>query len=257
MLYFDHDTDASTSGELLDLRCEFGGAAVDCYWYILEQIYRDETPWVIFAKGSVKKSVAIQLCASQDDVEKWINAMVDMGLFHIVRDADGEPRAITSMRAMARIDVFNKRAETARENGKKGGRPKGSKNRKKPSRLANGNPDETQDKPSGNQNPKLKKRKEKGFLLKENPISNNGDAVENASPRCPQCGGGMRFDADIDGWRCRDGSCRATVRKSDSRHRKTPICPTCHGDMAQDPDTGFLVCAECAREAKPSEALWV
>ena len=46
MRYFDHDTDATKDELIQALRLECGGAAVDVYWCILENIYREETDWV-------------------------------------------------------------------------------------------------------------------------------------------------------------------------------------------------------------------
>lgn len=44
MLYFDHSTGASTDPKIMQLRLECGGAAVDAYWYLVEQMHRDERP---------------------------------------------------------------------------------------------------------------------------------------------------------------------------------------------------------------------
>lgn len=41
-MYFDHSTTAATDPKVMQLRLEMGGAAVDAYWYLLEQMHRDE-----------------------------------------------------------------------------------------------------------------------------------------------------------------------------------------------------------------------
>lgn len=46
MLYFSHDTKASVDEKIMQLRLEFGGAAVDAYWYLVERIYEKETKLV-------------------------------------------------------------------------------------------------------------------------------------------------------------------------------------------------------------------
>ena len=48
MIYFDHDTGAMGDPKMTELCIECGPGAIAAYWCILEQIYRDETPLVLF-----------------------------------------------------------------------------------------------------------------------------------------------------------------------------------------------------------------
>ena len=62
-------------------------------------------------------------------------------------------------------------------------------------------------------------------------------ADDTVVPRCPQCGGAMRYDPSGRMWRCKDGACRATVKpheisrcfsKDDPEPGETrPHCPLC------------------------------
>lgn len=211
MLFFSHDTDASTR-DLIDLRCECGGAAVDAYWYILEQIYRQETYWVYSLNQSVKKSVLRVLDVDETTFLTWVNVMVDLGLFFHIADSNGEPVGLMSVRAKETIEAYQQKAAIARENGKKGGRPKKAKNQTKTEGVSNRKPNPNQEE-SGSKAKKRKEKKRDRFTsVNRKPISSSdSNSVEN-SPRCPECGQRMRFDYALDGWRCCDGDCRATLK---------------------------------------------
>lgn len=186
MKYFDHDTDAS-SRELMDLRFECGGAAVDAYWFIIEAICREERPFECFAcpaeteaepngnptanptetqsvsesepsgfarvNPTVKRSVIVQLDTDVDNFLTWVEKMVSMGLLtYVYARTEGieYPCALMSARAQKTIERYHARAAVNRENGAKGGRPKKSaKTQSKPSRKASAKRSESQRKPNG------------------------------------------------------------------------------------------------------------
>lgn len=61
--------------------------------------------------------VSYQLNANEEDIIEWVNFMIDLGLL----TNDG---GLWSDRISIGIETVNAKRETARENGKKGGRPK-------------------------------------------------------------------------------------------------------------------------------------
>lgn len=256
MLYFDHDTDASKSDEINDLRCLCGGAAVDAYWYILEQIYREETHWVFSRNQRVNPSVLRFFAVDEETFGSWIATMCDLGMLFSIVDNDGVPNAVMSARAAARIEKYKSRAETARQNGKNGGRPP-KENPGKTQSVSKSKPKANQAKPTS----KAKKREEKrrhGFSQEENPMSGKGGGgVENRSPVCPDCGGPMRPDSDVGGWRCRDGSCRAAVKFREAhRHGMAAYCPRCGVEAKRNTQSGRFECPGCLDVYGPEDVVW-
>ena len=136
MEYFDHNVNASDDDGILALRMEFGGAAVDCYWAIIEKIYRDEAPVVVDENRAETKPLTLRLCVGFSELKNYVSEMVSLGLLKTVGN---DPFTVSSERAERTIERVRERCETARQNGKLGGRPKGSKTQRKP----NGNPTET------------------------------------------------------------------------------------------------------------------
>lgn len=137
MRYFSHDTDASNDEKVQALRLEHGGAAVDAYWTIVEQIYREETPLVFFGNRLGSNSLSHRLCTDVETLEKWVLTMVELGLLE--RFGEGG-NALFSERMEQGIADYRKKAETARENGKKGGRKPKAKTNRKPKSKPSGNP---------------------------------------------------------------------------------------------------------------------
>lgn len=121
MRYFDHDTDAAKDELIQALRLECGGAAVDVYWTILEQIYMNETDLVLSANRPETKSVLHWLCTDWNTLETVIKATQQIGLFVVTENGEGE-YTVHSERAQRNIDAYHLKQETARQNGKKGGR---------------------------------------------------------------------------------------------------------------------------------------
>lgn len=201
MLYFDHDTAAMGDPKLSELCIEHGPGAVAAYWVALEQIYREETPLVVFGNQggnrSLTKVVGHWLCTDAETLETWFSTMVDIGLFE--RDVDN-PDAIMSARAAKNIRAYREKRETARQNGKKGGRKptgKPSRNRKVTESVSDGKP-----------NAKLVKGKEK-VLVTHKGLPNTdapcvAAAAEAAPPAaCPKCGSPLSATSvSSTGWWC-------------------------------------------------------
>jgi hypothetical protein len=109
MQYFDHSTDASTDPKVMQLRLEHDGAAVDAYWYLVEQMHRDERPLCV-GNANVMRVHCHTLCTDVSTLESWINSMVEIGLFH--RDVDSD--FIVSERVMGNVEKYQTRQEKAR-----------------------------------------------------------------------------------------------------------------------------------------------
>ena len=109
MLYFDHSTGASTDPKIMQLRLECGVAAVDAYWYLVEQMHRDERPLCV-RNANVMRVHCHTLCTDISTLENWINSMVEIGLFK-VSENDGE---VLSERAMENVGKFKDKQEKAR-----------------------------------------------------------------------------------------------------------------------------------------------
>ena len=182
MRYFDHDTTAMKDELIQALRLECGGSAVDAYWAILELIYRDETDLVLSENRSLTKSVTHWLCIDWETLKTYFSTMQKVGLISVVENENGE-FVLHSDRAEKNIKVYQKRLETARENGAKGGRkPKPNQKQTKP-------------KPKPNQtltHPKAKEKEKEKVLVTHKGLPNtsasDGAAVEESTPpSAPKC----------------------------------------------------------------------
>lgn len=197
MIYFDHDTGAMGDPKMTELCIECGPGAIAAYWCILEQIYRDETPLVLFGNQggnrTLTKVVSHWLCIDSETLESWVSAMLDIGL---LETDENDPNAVTSKRAMSNIEAYKAKRETARQNGKKGGR-------------------RTQRKPNANQTltesvsgRKANKRKEKVLVTHKglpNTAASGDAAAAGAAPpaACPKCGSPLSATSvSSTGWWC-------------------------------------------------------
>ena len=108
MQYFDHSTSAATDSKIMQLRLECGGAAVDAYWYFVEQIHRDERPLCV-GNATAMRVHCHTLCTDSETLENWILAMRNAGL--IEYDETGEN--VTSPRAQENIDSYKAKREKA------------------------------------------------------------------------------------------------------------------------------------------------
>jgi len=213
MRYFDHDTHAADDDAIMALRLEHGSVAIDCYWTLLEKMYRDESPLNLFGSNGETnmetKSVSHRLCIGCDELKKYVSAMLDLGLFN------GSVENLFSDRAMKNIASYQARVETARQNGKKGGR----KPTRKPKANRVGSNVETDNQPSGSQE---KKRKGMG-LLNVNPIpdaSGEASADGSATPsaiQCPTC----------------DAPMERTAMRVSGTERRIWRCPLCMTEVSE------------------------
>lgn len=112
-MYFDHSTTAATDSKVMQLRIEQGGCAVDAYWYLLEQMHRDERGICVSDAGALRVHCHT-LCASEDDLKTWVSAMVSIGLF----EQDAATGEIISARAAQNIEAYRTKSEKARSSAK-------------------------------------------------------------------------------------------------------------------------------------------
>lgn len=168
MRYFDHDTTACSDSRLLALRLEHGSAAIDLYWTLLERIYADEKPLNLGGSNLETKSVLHLVSITQEELEKYVSTMLELGLFQ------GCIEGLFSQRAMDNIAAYQQRAETARQNGKLGGRKPKVETDRKPSRFQD-----------GNQSAKLRKEKKRIGFDKQNQSPSAHDAAGGGDPATP------------------------------------------------------------------------
>ena len=186
MRYFDHDVNAADDDGIMALRIECGGAAVDAYWTLLEKIYRDESHLNLsgtdVGSDSVSVLVSHRLCIDVETLKKYVSSMLKFGLF------SGTFDDLYSVRADRNIALYRKKAETARQNGKNGGRKPKSKTNAKPTGNRRRNQSAT--------DVGVNKRKSIGFD-KQNQYQYDGvDGADETAPpsserTCPECGGKM------------------------------------------------------------------
>ena len=181
MRYFDHDTSASDDDKIMALRIDCGGAAVDAYWAVLEKIYRDESPLVLSENQPGTKALTHRLCVGFDQLKTWCMEMVDVGLL-VEKDEwedalglgeNDEEHVIilTSERAIDNINSYNEKRETARQNGKRGGRkPTSNQQQTKTVSKKNQGANQTQTEPLAKE-----KEKEKEKEINNNPFDSPSD----------------------------------------------------------------------------------
>lgn len=203
MDYFPHDTRAMSDSKVLALRMGKGLAAVACYWAVLERIYSEERPFELSETNVEAMLVSLLLGIGFDELSDYVFHMVEIGLLE--RDAEN-PDLIMSCRAREQIEKLDKKRETARQNGKKGGRKPVSN-----SSNRNRKPKETD--VGSSEKPKSAAYKTlNGIgLYKNKPIpiaSGDADADESAPPaavhRCPLCNTELERTGmpDPDYWWC-------------------------------------------------------
>lgn len=126
MKYFDHDVESYKDDKIMLLRHAHGSEAVDAYWAIVEQIYRDEEAFSD-SQPIASESLAFVIGITKEKLEECISGMLEYGL--LVRDEDGD---LMSPRAADKIDGYQKRCAANVENARKprrkrkpaGGKPK-------------------------------------------------------------------------------------------------------------------------------------
>lgn len=249
MQYFDHSTTAATDPKVMQLRIRCGGAAVDAYWYLLEQMHRDERRICVSEcerNANAMRTHCHMLCASENELSEWISAMCEIGLFE--RDEDGN---IASVRAMRNIGAYQEKADKARSAAK--------------ARWDDADAKRTHSKRNANaKRTQCQQNKTKGSNAIEALLPTDSVGAEAAKaappssePLCPECGKfTMRRDAANEAWVCRDGACSHVIKDYQSPH-----CPLCDSEvpkkLVRDPETGKPMheCPVCGK-VKFTEVVW-
>lgn len=206
MQYFDHNVNAATDPKVMQLRLEQGGAAVDAYWYLIEQMHRDERP-ICVCNASAMRVHCHTLCTDADTLEKWLESMVLIDLLSF--DESGEN--VYSERTMKNIDKYQSKQEKARSAAE--------------SRWGNANVKQTHKRTQCKRNadalPTKQNKTNRSNATKgitSSIASDGADAGETApppqgKPYCPKCGSKVwknpqtgRFDCD---------ECRSELKASE------------------------------------------
>ncbi len=177
MQYFDHSTDAANDTKVMALRIECGGEAVDAYWYVVEQLHRDEQPLCV-SDALAMRVHCHTLCTDVETLKKWFDAMVSVGLL----EYDEERENLSSTRTTENIEKYREKCDKAASAAKKrwsnADAPQGRK-RKQSNRNADAMP--------------TKQNKGFGFdKQNQKPNASDGaaaaDAAPASAPHCPLCG---------------------------------------------------------------------
>lgn len=176
MLYFDHDTSASTDPKIMQLRLECGGAAVDAYWYLVEQMHRDERG-ICMTDARAMRVHCHTLCTDENTFKTWVDSMFEIGL--LTSHDDGESMA--SERAMENIEKYQEKREKARSAAK--------------AKWSNANAEQ----PQSERNANKRKEKKRNSSNATKSITTTDTAVaaaaakaappadQSAIPHCPMC----------------------------------------------------------------------
>ena len=119
--------------------------------------------WSCLATDPETKSLCHRLCIDYEKLSEWLSEMASLGLLTVHDDVDERGERVEvygSTRASANIERYEARKETARENGKKGGR-KPKRSRAKTKSEPNGNQAGTKSKADGNPTPTQPETKER------------------------------------------------------------------------------------------------
>ena len=191
-MYFDHSTTAATDPKVMQLRLEQGGAAVDAYWYMLEQMHRDECGICTSNAGAMLVH-SHTLCTDENKLKTWVDAMVSIGLF----EHDSQSGEITSPRAVRNISEYKEKSEKARSKAK--------------SRWSNATAMQQQCSSNANAMP-TKQNKTKGSNATKGittlPAAGGAAAAEAAppaarkTPKCPMCESKLYLNKQTAKWDC-------------------------------------------------------
>lgn len=204
MLYFDHDTGASTDSKIMQLRIMCGGGAVDAYWYLVEHMHREMQP-VCVGNADAMRVHCYMLCTEEETLRKWLETMFSTGL--LVKTEDGEHA--WSERARRNIEEYQAKREKASSAAEK--------------RWSNASKDanakRTQCKRNADAMPRKEKKRKDGIAIKSNTNPSASDvaaaagaapseAAKSEEPRCPLCDEKMWRNRQLGKWEC--NICRNT-----------------------------------------------
>lgn len=122
--YFSHDANALTDPKILAMRCDYGLEGYGLYWAIIEMMRNEKTYRLNYSKNTFRAIKS--LTNTTIEIEKYINDCInDYELFKV------EDNKLFSNSLLRRMEDYDHKKTISRENGKKGGAPKGNQNAKK------------------------------------------------------------------------------------------------------------------------------
>lgn len=122
--YFSHDANAITDPKILAMRCDYGMEGYGLYWAIIEMMRNEECYKLNYEKNTFRAIKS--LTNTNIDVDKFVDDCVnDYELFKL------ENNKLFSNSLLRRMEEYDHKKAISRENGKKGGAPKGNQNAKK------------------------------------------------------------------------------------------------------------------------------
>lgn len=191
MLYFDHSTGAANDPKIMRLRLEHGGAAVDAYWYLIEQMHRDEQPLCV-CNANVMRVHCHTLCTDISTLEKWVEAMVEIDLFSYDESGD----FIYSERTMENVEKYQikqQKARSAAESRWSNADAKQTHKRKQCKRNADAMPTKQNKTNSSNAIKSITTTSSSAAAeaAKATPTAEQND--ETRSPHCPLCDSLLRM----------------------------------------------------------------
>lgn len=195
MQYFDHSTAASSDERIVSLRLECGGAAVDAYWYFVEQMHRGERP-VCIGNASAMRVHCHALCTDEESVRKWLEAMFSTMLLK----ADDDGKYVVSERAEKNIEAYRaKREKASSAANKRWGDADAMRTHKPKQCKRNADAMPT----------KQNKTKVSTAIRSTKPYAVDGAVADGAAPppaRCPLCGERVWKNTQTGKYRC-DSCC--------------------------------------------------
>ena len=180
MFYFDHSTSSSTDPKIIQLRLECGGAAVDAYWYLIEQMHREERG-VCVGNANAMRVHCHTLCTDQKYFEKYVKSMISIGLL----ESDDSGEIVYSSRALDNISEYQakrQKASSAAKSRWENANAKQPQKRTQCERNADGMPIKQNKTNSSNATKSITTTKESG-------VADAAKAAPPASkkPYCPMC----------------------------------------------------------------------
>lgn len=122
--YFSHDANALTDPKILAMRCDYGMEGYGLYWAIIEMLRNEEKYKLDYDKNTFRAIKS--LTNTTINIEKYMNDCIeDYQLFKL------ENNKFFSNSLLKRMEEYDHKKAISRENGRKGGAPKGNQNARK------------------------------------------------------------------------------------------------------------------------------
>lgn len=244
MHYFEHSVNAATDPKIMRLRLEFGGAAVDAYWYLVEHMHAEERGICMDDAGAMRVHCH-QLCTDEKTLRGWVEGMVSAGLLELADDG----RSVVSRRTVENVAAYKEKREKA--SGAASARWGGEKreNPRKPSSKA----------------ASKKAAPASDASAMQAQCERNADAMRPHEE--PQCGGKpsampikqnktkvLNTHKGYSNTDAASGGAAAAGAAPPSAGK--PFCPLCDVEMWKETQTGSWHCPNCQDAFRAEKAVW-